>query len=325
VVVARTAALGERARRAGNEGRPLTGYASAGVHGCVTRAFEICGLGAQALRLIPMDDDFRISAPALRRRIAADRAAGCTPLIVVGTAGSVDVGAVDDLSALATICRDEAIWFHVDAAFGALAMLCPELRPLFAGIGQADSVAFDFHKWAQVPYDAGCLIVRDPRLHQAAFAGDAAYLRRDARGLAAGAPWPVDLGPELSRGFRALKVWMTLKAYGTDRLAGIVRQCCDLARLLAERIDAAPDLERLAPVALNIVCFRHRGGDDQFQTELAADLQLEGELVLSITTIGGRLALRAAFVNHRTTAADIPAIVRAVLAAAEIRLAKAYP
>ena len=150
--------------------------------------------------------------------IAEDRRAGRTPFLVVGTAGTVDTGAIDDLEALAGICREERLWFHVDGACGALAMLAPDLAPRLAGIERADSLAFDFHKWGQVPYDAGFILVRDGVLHRNAFATSAPYLRREVRGLAAGALWPCDYGPDLSRGFRALKTWFTLKVYGTAAL-----------------------------------------------------------------------------------------------------------
>jgi aromatic-L-amino-acid/L-tryptophan decarboxylase len=205
---------------------------------------------------VPCDQAGRIRLDALEHAVAQDRREGASPFLVTGTAGTVDIGAVDDLAGLAAFCQREKIWFHVDAAFGAIAMLAPGLRPLLRGIEQADSVGFDFHKWAQVPYDAGCFITRDPAHLLATFAGDAAYLRRDSRGLAGGGTWPCDLGPDLSRGFRALKVWLTLSVYGADAIGAAVQQTCDLAQHLATRIDSEAELERLAPVALNIVCFR---------------------------------------------------------------------
>jgi aromatic-L-amino-acid decarboxylase len=320
VLIARTAAFGEGVRRTGVGDTKLIGYASVGAHMCVARAFDMAGLGTAALRLIPNDAAHIMSLPHLRAQIAADRAAGMQPFLVVGTAGSVDVGSIDDLSEIADICAQEKLWFHADAAFAAIAMLSPALRGRFAGMERADSVAFDFHKWAQVPYDAGCIVVRDAEAHRAAFAQEVAYLRCDARGLAAGEPWPVNLGPELSRGFRALKVWMTLKSYGADRIGEVAEQGCALARSLATAIDAEPLLERLAPVNLNIVCFRHRSGDNAMQAAIAADLQEAGDVVLSTTTIQGRTALRAAFVNHRTRADDVAAVVQAVLAAGAQRM-----
>src|SRR5262249_44333061 len=169
-----------------------------------------------------VDRAHRIDVEVLRKQIARDRATGLKPFLVVGSAGTVDIGAIDDLQALADLCREEKLWFHIDGAFGALGILSPMLAPRLDGIQHADSIALDFHKWGQVPYDAGFLLVREAERHREAFASPAAYLRRETRGLAAGSPWPCDLGPDLSRGFRALKTWFTLKTYGTDRLAAAI-------------------------------------------------------------------------------------------------------
>jgi len=312
VLVARTAALGPAVRAGGLAGGGLTAYASAGAHGCIPRAMDMAGLGTDSLRLIPCDAAGRIDLPALAERVARDRGEGRHPFLVVGTAGTVDTGAIDDLAGIAALCRAERLWYHVDAAYGALAALSPRLRPLLTGIEQADSVAFDFHKWAQVPYDAGCILVRDPAALTRTFAQQAAYLRREARGLAGGAPWPCDLGPDLSRGFRALKVWMTLRVYGADRLGSVAEICCDVAQALAARVDREPALERLAPVALNIVCFRARVSDEA-NAAIVADLQEAGIAAPSTTMIGGRLAIRAAIVNHRTRVPDVEALVDAIL------------
>lgn len=314
VLAARAHSAGGHVRERGVSGAGLTAYASEAVHSCVARAMDMAGLGSEALRLVPCDGDGRMRMPHLAGQVAADRERGLSPFLVVGTAGSVDTGAVDDLRALASFCADSGLWFHVDAAFGALALLSERLRPLLQGIEAADSVAFDFHKWAQVPYDAGCVVVRDQALLLAAFAGRAAYLQPSLRGLAAGQPWPVDLGPELSRGFRALKVWMTIRTYGADRMAAVVERCCALAQRLAAAVTRSPWLELAAPVALNVVCFRVRGCDDARQDSIAAELQEAGQCVLSTTTVGGRRVLRAAMVNHRTSENDVDAIVPQVLA-----------
>ncbi len=314
VLVARRAALGPDVRSDGLQAARLTAYAAAGAHGCVIRAMDMAGLGTAALRLIPLDGAWRLDMGALAEAVARDRAEGAQPFLVVGTAGSVDTGAVDDLAAIAAFCKAQYLWFHVDGAFGALAALAPSRRALLAGMDQADSLALDFHKWAQVQYDCGCILVRDPAHQTDAFAQSVDYLRRDVRGLAGGHPWPCDLGPDLSRGFRALKVWMTLRAYGTDRLGAVVEQCCALAARLAARIDAEPALERLAPVPLNIVCFRVRDADDAANAALVADLHEEGSFAPSTTRIGGRMAIRAAIVNHRTRAEDVDGLVDAILA-----------
>lgn len=318
VLVARTAALGPASRRAGIGGARLTAYTSAAAHGCITRAMDIAGLGSDALRRIPCDPAGRIDLSALGLAIVRDRAAGNHPFLVVGTAGTVDIGAVDDLAALADVARRENLWFHVDGAFGAMLALSPCLKPLIAGIEAADSLGFDFHKWAQVPYDAGCILVRDAARHRAAFAQGAAYLRHDSRGLAGGDPWPCDFGPDLSRGFRALKVWLTLKVFGTDRLGEVVEASCALAQALARRVGSESALELLAPVALNVVCFRYVGAEagfdlDALNAAIVADLQEAGIAAPSTTTVGGRLAIRAALVNHRTAPEDIEALIEAVL------------
>ena len=242
ILVARTAVLGPKAKKAG-VGNRLRAYASTSAHVCISQAMEISGLGTDALRKIPVDHLFRMDVAALRQAIAEDRANGLEPFVVIATAGTVDTGAIDDLTAIAELCREENIRFHVDGAFGALAVWSPELAPLVAGIELADSIAFDFHKWGQVPYDAGFLLVRDGELHRQTFASPASYLRRETRGLAAGAPWPSDYGPDLSRGFRALKTWFTLKTFGTERLGAVIARTCALARYLEQRVRNEPRLE----------------------------------------------------------------------------------
>ena len=313
VLVARRAALGAPVREQGVGAARLVAYTSAAAHGCVPRAMDMAGLGTDALRMIPADAAFRLDCDALAARVAADRAAGLQPFLVVGTAGTVDTGAVDDLARLAAFCQAEGLWFHVDGAFGALARLSPAHAPLLAGIERADSVAFDFHKWAQVPYDAGCILVRDPARPLDTFVQHAEYLRRETRGLAGGSPWPCDLGPDLSRGFRALKVWLTLRCFGADRLGEVVAHSCAVARHLAERVRREPALELLAPVPLNVVCFRVRGRDDAYQAGLVADLQDAGAFAPSTTRIGGALAIRAAIVNHRTERRDVDGLVDEIL------------
>ncbi|MDE2134002.1 MAG: cytochrome D ubiquinol oxidase subunit I [Alphaproteobacteria bacterium] len=314
VLIARTGALGREVRQTGvsAKGGVLRAYTSTGAHVCISQAFEISGLGSDVLRRVPADASYRMDLPALRRAIAEDRAAGLSPFLVVGTAGTVDTGAIDDLGALADLCAKEQLHFHIDGAFGALAVWSPELAPLVKGIERADSIAFDFHKWAQVPYDAGFLLARNGELHRATFASSAAYLRREARGLAGGSPWPSEFGLDLSRGFRALKTWFTLKTFGTDRMGAVIARTCSLAKYLERRVLAEPQLELLAPVALNIVCFRHRG-NDALNAQIVVDLHESGIAAPSTTSLGGRLAIRAAFVNHRTQTCDVDALVDAVI------------
>jgi aromatic-L-amino-acid decarboxylase len=314
VLVARTARLGKAARRdgIGQAGQKLRAYASISAHGCVAQAMDLAGFGSDALRLVPIDAASRLDVAALRAMIARDRAAELEPFLVIGSAGTVDVGAIDDLPAIAETCREEGLWFHIDGAYGALGMLSPDIAPRLDGIGAADSIAFDFHKWGQVPYDAGFLLVRDGRQHYETFASPAAYLRRETRGMAAGSPWPCDFGPDLSRGFRALKTWLTLKVHGADAIGAVISRSCELARSLERRIRAEPALELLAPAQLNIVCFRYRAGD-RVNADIVAALQERGIAAPSTTILGGKLAIRAALFNHRTQNSDLEALVDAVL------------
>ena len=316
VWVARTAALGSSARASGvgGEGALLTAYTSKAAHGCVSRAMDLAGFGTDALRNLPVDRSHRVDVGAMRAQIKRDREIGLQPFLVVGSAGTVDIGAVDDLAALSALCREEKLWFHVDGAYGALGVLSPALAPRLAGLENADSIALDFHKWGQVPYDAGFLLVRDHQRHLDAFAAPAAYLRRETRGLAAGSPWPCDLGPDLSRGFRALKTWFTLKAFGTEKLGAMIERTCQLAHDLEMKVLSEPRLELMAPAQLNIVCFRYRAdGADRVNGEIVADIHESGIAAPSTTTLDGKLAIRAAIVNHRTDTSDIDALVAAVL------------
>ncbi len=316
VVIARDVALGFQVRRSGvsAETKRLTAYASTAVHGCIGKAMDISGVGSDALRRIETDQRYRIDLRALQDRIQKDRQAGFTPFLVTGTAGTVDTGAIDDLAGIADLCQRENIWFHVDGAYGALAMLASDIAPRLAGIERADSLAFDFHKWGQVPYDAGYILVRNGLLQRRAFASPAAYLKRVERGLAAGSPWPCDFGPDLSRGFRALKTWFTLKVHGADALGAVISRTCELARYLEQRIAETPELELLAPVELNIVCFRYRAEDsDRVNENIVIGLQESGVVAPSTTMIAGRLAIRAAIVNHRTCRFEIDALVNHTL------------
>ena len=314
VLVARDKALGQGVRTDGLAGAPrLTAYASAEAHGCVAKAMDLAGLGSAQLRRIPADAAGALQLPALEAAIAGDRVAGLTPFLVVGTAGTVNIGAFDDLAAIGQIARREGLWFHVDGAFGALAAFSPRLRSRLAGLEDADSVAFDFHKWAHVPYDAGFVLVRSAADHRAAFANPADYLSREPRGLAAGETWPCDLGPDLSRGFRALKVWMTLQTVGTDALGEAMEGNCQVAQHLAHRLQTSDRFELAAPVGLCIVCFSVRG-DTTGETNRALVMALhEAGLAAPSTTVrDGRVVIRAAIFNHRTTVADIDAFVAAL-------------
>lgn len=315
VLVARTRVLGPSVRETGitGEGGRLTAYASTATHGCVRRAFEVAGLGSASLRVLPTDGLHRIDPAALARAIAEDRAAGRRPFMIVGNAGTVDVGAIDPLDDLAELASREDLWFHVDGAFGATAVLSKRLAPKFRGIERADSIAFDFHKWLQAPYDAGCLLVRDGELHRSTFASSPSYLTRMSRGLASAQPWFTDYTIDLSRSFRALKVWFTIKEFGADAIAAAMEENVRQARLLGDLVDGDAGFELLAPVQLNVVCFRYRapGLDepalDAFNDELVIRLQESGVAVTSSTTVGTHRAIRVCIVNQRTRDEDLTA------------------
>jgi glutamate/tyrosine decarboxylase-like PLP-dependent enzyme len=316
-----------RRRGVQEEPKRLVAYASAEVHDSVGKGLEVLGLGRDALRLVPVDDDFRMVVPELRRMIRSDRESGAEPFCVVGTAGTVNTGAIDDLEALAAICAEERLWLHVDGAFGALIMLSDRLRPRIAGAERADSIAFDFHKWMHAPYDAGCLLVRDGDAHRRAFGVTAAYLRRARRGLAGGGDWPCDFGPELSKGFRALKVWLAWKEAGSEAFARSIEANCEQAEHLADRLRREPDVVVVNRSVLSVVCFRfHRDGWDEaaldaLNEDVAADLQESGVAVPSTTRLRGRSVIRVNVTNHRTRREDLDLFVRAACEAARARFA----
>ena len=322
LAVARNARAGFDVRKEGVRGAPgvLTVYGSSEIHSSIQKSVELLGLGNGALRQIPVNDRFEMDLGALEATIARDRAAGCIPIAIVGSAGTVNTGAFDDLAALAGIAERERIWYHVDGAFGAIAALDAELRPRLAGMERADSVAFDLHKWMYVPYEAGCILVRDAAAHRDTFTLTPGYLARARGGLAAGEIWPSDFGIELSRGFKALKIWMTFKEHGIDRFATLVRQNVEQARHLERLVRESAELELLAPVPLNIVCFRYRGDGtlsdaelDALNDELLVRLHEKAVAVPSTASIRGRKAIRVAITNHRTRREDLDLLVERAL------------
>jgi aromatic-L-amino-acid/L-tryptophan decarboxylase len=311
---------GAVARRGLSAGPTLRLYASTETHVSIIKSAQLLGLGRDGVCLVPARSDGTSDVAALERAIVADRGAGLQPFCVVGSAGTVGVGALDPLLELHALSVRHGLWFHVDGAIGALGYLSPALRPRLAGLPLADSLAFDLHKWGQVPYDCGCLLVRDAALHRAAFTVDTDYLSATDTGLTRhGSPAFQDLGPGLSRADRALKVWMTFMALGAERVVRVFEANVAQARWLAERVAREPELELANAVDLNIVCFRYRarhtGGAaaDGLQERIAAQLQASGFCVLSPYRIGGVPCLRVAISNHRTRRQDLEALVQRVL------------
>jgi glutamate/tyrosine decarboxylase-like PLP-dependent enzyme len=306
-IIAKTEAVGVQVRERGlmDSGRPLVAYTSSEAHSCIAQALELSGIGSVNLRQIPVDDLRRMRVDQLDRAIIADQQNGAQPFMVVGTAGTVNTGAIDPLDDIASIAKHHGLWFHVDGAIGALAMLSTEMKPKFAGLEKSDSIALDFHKWGHVPYDAGFLLVKDHIAHKRAFSQPAAYLQRHSEGLAAGETWPCDLGIDLSRSCRALKTWMTITALGTDRIASSIENTCALARYLADLVGKSDRFVLKAPVALNIVCIGVHDAGADIVRHVVTKLQLSGIAAPSWTTLDGEQVIRCAIVNHRTTAEDI--------------------
>jgi len=294
-------------------------YASSEVHMSIPRAAALLGLGHAGVRSIPVDGSFRMDVAALERAVEEDVAAGRRPIAVVATAGTVSTGAIDPLRLIAEVARRRGLWMHVDGAYGALAALA--IPEAFEGMALADSISLDAHKWLYQPLDCGCLLYRDPGAAQAAFSHTGDYTRSLLED-------PVERfaffeeSLELSRRFRAIKPWLSLRYHGVRAYRESIRTDLALAQRLAAAVDARPELERLAPVSLSAVCFRHRGDGRQTDAELDRlnqDLLLRvvrrGRVYLSNATVRGRFALRACLVNHRTTESDVDAVVTEVLAA----------
>lgn len=292
-------------------------YASAQVHNSVDKAAAILGLGRSSLRKVRTKSDFTMDLGALREMIVADRASGGTPISVIGTAGTVATGAIDDLEGIADICEVERLWFHCDGAFGAMAGLSDELRSLVKGMERADSLAFDLHKWLSVNYDAGCVLVRNRASHLRSFTIPASYLSNLKGGVATGGTLFGDLGIDLSRAFRALKAWMSIRTYGFDLYAKMIEKNVAQAKYLAGLVEESKELELVAPVPLNVVCFRYVGdgtGDlNSINEHILVRLQEDGIAVPSGVTVDGKFALRVANVNHRSRKADFDVLIENVI------------
>jgi aromatic-L-amino-acid decarboxylase len=299
---------------------PLVLYTSEQGHSCIQKAAELLGLGAEAVHVVPVDAEFRMDVAALHAAIGGDRAAGRRPFCVAASAGSVGTGAVDPLASLADLCARERLWFHVDGAYGAVAGALPSRHARYAGLERADSIALDPHKWLSVPVECGAVLVRDGRLLREAFSLVPDYLRTESDRGFGGLPWFSEYGVQQTRGFRALKLWMTLLHLGRDGVRDLVEHHLALAERLAALVDAAPDLERLAPTQLSVVCFRYApatlAGDearlDALNKRVMEEVQASGAAFLTQTTLRGRFALRACVLHYGTTAADVGALVEVV-------------
>ncbi|MBS1802737.1 MAG: aspartate aminotransferase family protein [Acidobacteria bacterium] len=311
----RAAKGGAEIRTKGVDGRRLRAYCSAETHTWIQKAADIAGLGTESVRWVGVDDDFRMDVEALRARIHEDVAAGDEPFLVVGNAGTVSTGAVDPLREIAAVCREFGLWFHVDGAYGALAAVAPEAAHLFAGMDGADSLAVDPHKWLYAPIEAGCTLVRDVAKLRDAFSYHPAYYHFGVE-----ATNYFDLGPQNSRGFRALKVWLALQQVGREGYAQMIGDDMRLSRAMYESVAKHPELEAMTQ-GLSIATFRYvpagYSGEAEYlnklNQELLTRLQQRGEAYLSNAVIGGKYALRACIVNFRTSLGDVESVAELVV------------
>jgi aromatic-L-amino-acid/L-tryptophan decarboxylase len=299
---------------------PLTMYGSVETHSCVQKAAEVTGIGSEYFRRIPVNEAYQIDIQQLRTTIEADKAAGCVPFCIVGNAGTVNTGAIDPLDELLTLAREYNLWLHIDGAFGALAYLTDEYKPLLRALAEVDSLAFDLHKWMYMPYEIGCVLIRNKNLHRSAFGLQPTYLLNHERGLAAGPDPVTNYGLELSRGFKALKAWMSFREHGIAKYARLIRQNIAQCFYLGSLIEQEKHLELLAPVTMNIVCFRfnpHNGMDtpalNALNKEILMRLHEAGIAAPSYTLLQGNYAIRVANVNHRSTKADFEALVKGIV------------
>lgn len=318
LIVARNHALEVRENGLKNSPQQLTFYCSTETHSCVQKAIEIMGVGNNFLRKIPVSENYQIQIPLLQKAIETDLQNGYLPVAVIGNAATVNTAAIDDLNAIFDLCQQFGLWFHVDGAYGAPAKLVKEYEAQLGIISKAHSVAFDYHKWFSVPYEAGCVLVHDRAIMRSAFAISPAYLMQHDRGLVGGGESTNNYGMELSRSFKALKIWMHLKEHGIVKHAQIIEQNIHQIRYLETKIKAIPHFEILAPVSLNILCFRYNDGKsnekklESINREILLQLQEKGIATISPTILKGKYTLRVCNVNHRTTCRDFDLFIEAI-------------
>jgi aromatic-L-amino-acid/L-tryptophan decarboxylase len=312
-------AMAREAKAPANERGGAAGvvYASEGVHLSIAKAVALLGLGRENLRLVPTDADFRMRTDDLERAIARDRAAGLAPIAVVASAGTVATGAIDPIARIADVAERERLWLHVDGAYGALAATVAPER--FRGLARADTISLDAHKWMYQAVDCGCMLFKDRAAARRTFSHAGDYTRTFTEDPVEGFTF-FDESIELSRRFRALRLWTAIHYHGMEAFRDALRRDLSHARALADRVRGEPALELLAPVELSAVCFRHRFAEaaDARNQELLAAVNRRGRVYLSNATVRGAFALRACFVNHRTTSADVDTVVDEVLAAAAL-------
>lgn len=297
----------------------LVMYASTETHSCIQKAGEIMGIGSEGVRKVNVNAAYEMDTAHLEELIKEDLVLGNIPFCVVANVGTVNTGAIDPLEEIFFIALKYRLWFHIDGAFGALLKLVPEYASKLRCLELADSIAFDLHKWMYMPYEAGVVLIKDAQEHRNAYALQPDYLAHHSRGIAAGPELPSNFGFELSRGFKALKVWMTLKEQGIDKYSRLIRQNVHQAKYLASLIRKTDRLEVMAPVSMNIVCFRYDPGWlnasalDELNREILLQLQEQGIAAPSYTRLKEAYCLRVAVTNHRSRREDFDLLVREVL------------
>lgn len=307
-----------RARAGGlqPEESPLVVYTSAEGHSCIQKAVELLGIGSDYLRKVPVDADFRMDVAQLRQMIAADRALGLRPACVAASAGTVNTGAIDPFNAIADICQGEGLWLHVDGAYGGMGILAEQTRGLYDGMERADSLGVDPHKWMYVPVECGCAIVRDRQAMRDTFSAVPPYLRDD-RNL----PWFSEFGPQQTRGFRALKLWLAMRQVGAAGYRKLISRDIALAQALRGRLAARGDFELCSRGPLSATCFRYTppGAPDveALNRALIEIVQQRGVVYLTSTQLDGRFVLRANIINFRTSEADLDVLIDEIVRAGE--------
>ncbi|MBP6568689.1 MAG: aminotransferase class V-fold PLP-dependent enzyme [Saprospiraceae bacterium] len=290
-------------------------YCSSETHSCIAKAAEVIGVGTEGLRKISVNADYTINLESLEQTIRDDISKGYNPFCLVGNAGTVNTGAIDDLKALKLLCKKYDLWFHIDGAFGALAKLTDQYKEKLKPIEEADSVAFDLHKWMYMPYEVGCVLIRNKEAHRNAFSFAPNYLMTHEGGLASGPDSFNNFGIELSRGFKALKVWMSIKEQGIKKYAEQIQKNIQQAEYLTDLVNENNTLELLAPTSLNIVCFRFVSSNktkeelNQLNKDIVMKLQVSGIASPSSTILGGNYAIRVAITNHRSITSDFDLLI----------------
>ena len=319
LAVARNVKAGYDIRAEGLKENNLVFYASTEIHSCNTKAIELLGLGTKGLKKIAVNDDYSINIKALKNQIAKDKANGLQPICIIGTSGTVNTGAIDNLNAIADICKEENLWFHVDGAIGAIAMLSHKVKPQLKGIERADSVALDLHKWLHMPFEVGCVMIKDSVEHRNTFSLIPEYLAKNTRGLASGDDWFSEYGLQLSRRFRALKVWMSLKEHGSERFGRMISRNVEQANYLGQLVNQHDNLELIAPIGLDIVCFRYNPGGldlnalNELNKEIKLLIEERGIAIPGYTTLNNIYCIRCAISSHRVTSEDFDVLIEHVL------------